>query len=150
MTPIVSLHLFYDSRTLFLQSVSVPPSAAKMEPRYLYVLGISSSPSFTASFVFEGGMYSVFCRLTFSPCLSKTSLHLSSWYSALSLLLKHSKWISKYYLLIHLECFNIVLTLIYTCTGERVCVCVCVCVCVHACVRACVRACTCVRACMRA
>ena len=30
-------------------------------------------------------MYSVFCRLTFSLCLSKTSLQLSSWYSALSL-----------------------------------------------------------------
>ena len=87
MTPVVSLHLFHDSRTLFLQSASVPPSDAKMEPRYLNLVvhGISSSPSFTASFVFEGGMYSVFCRLTFSPCLSKTSLHLSSWHSALSL-----------------------------------------------------------------
>ena len=34
-------------------------------------------------------MYSVFCQLTFSPCLSKTSIHLSSWYSALSLVSSH-------------------------------------------------------------
>ena len=34
-------------------------------------------------------MYSVFCQLTFSPCLSKTSLHLSSWYSALSIVYSH-------------------------------------------------------------
>ena len=42
---VVSLHLFHGSRALFLQSASVPSSAAKLEPRYVkeFVDGIRTT-----------------------------------------------------------------------------------------------------------
>ena len=51
MTPVTSLHLFHASRTRFLQSVVVPPSASNIDPRYLNVVTvlISSPPSLTLS-----------------------------------------------------------------------------------------------------
>ena len=60
MTPVISLHLFQASRTLFLQSVVEPPSASNIDPRYLKVVTflISSSPSLTLlSWHEDGGRY---------------------------------------------------------------------------------------------
>ena len=81
MTPVISLHLFQASRTLFLQSVVEPPSASNIDPRYLKVvtLLISSSPSLTLlSWHEDGGRYSVLLLLTRSPLFSIALLHNSS------------------------------------------------------------------------
>ena len=67
MTPVISLHLFQASRTLFLQSVVEPPSASNIDPRYLKAVTflISSSPSLTLlSWHEDGGRYSVLLLLT--------------------------------------------------------------------------------------
>ena len=49
IAPVVSLDLFYDNRSMFLQSPSVVPSARKVEPKKsnVFVDGISSSLTFT-------------------------------------------------------------------------------------------------------
>ena len=85
MTPVISLHLFQASRTLFLQSVVEPPSASNIDPRYLKVVTflISSSPSLTLLLWHEdGGRYSVLLLLTRSPLFSIALLHNSSCSSA--------------------------------------------------------------------
>ena len=85
MTPVISLHLFQASRTLFLQSVVEPPSASNIDPRYLKVVTflISSSPSLTLlSWHEDGGRYSVLLLLTRSPLFSIALLHNSSCSSA--------------------------------------------------------------------
>ena len=99
ITPVVSLHLLHDSRTVFLQSPSVPPSAANVEPRYLKVFldGISSSPTLQYhKFVFEVGMFSGVRHLSIVlfdilPCFHRRlgrmqrELHVAMLYSSLFL-----------------------------------------------------------------
>ena len=48
--------------------------------KYTFDYAASSTPGFKVSFLIEGGIYSFFCRQTFSPVLS-----LCSWYSVLSI-----------------------------------------------------------------
>ena len=92
MTPVTSLHLFHASRTRFLQSVVVPPSAPNIDPRYLNVVTvfISSPPSLTLSWQEDGGRYSVLLLLTRSPLFSIAFLHNSSCSSASSRVSSHN------------------------------------------------------------
>ena len=92
MTPVTSLHLFHASRTRFLQSVVVPPSASNIDPRYLNVVTFlnSSPPSLTLSWQEDCGKYSVFILLTRSPLFSIAFLHTSNCSSASLRVLSHN------------------------------------------------------------
>ena len=92
MTPVTSLHLFQASRTRFLRSVVVPPSASNIDPIYLnaFTFLISSAPSLTLSLQEGGGRYSVLFLLARSLLFSIAFLHNSSCYSASSHVFSHN------------------------------------------------------------
>ena len=87
MTPDTSLHLAQATFTLLFTSVSEPPSAANILPRYLitFIVCIGQSPNFMFSSLCGVGIYSVLVLLMRSPCLSNWSLHLSNSCSTFSL-----------------------------------------------------------------